>query len=150
MLLVKHELLAALAAELERIAPGNAGRAAFESPKVAEHGDFACTAAMQLAKGLKLNPRALAQTLQAALLQQPAFVRWVQAIEIAGPGFINIRLKPQAKQQVVREVFAAGERFGWQQNTGQRMLVEFVSANPTGPLHVGHGRQAALGDAWAG
>ena len=147
MLLVKNELLAALAAELERIAPGNAARAAFESPKMAEHGDFACTAAMQLAKSLKLNPRQLAQTLQAALLQHPAFARWVAAIEIAGPGFINIRLKPQAKQQVVREVFAAGAHFGWQQKNGQKMLVEFVSANPTGPLHVGHGRQAALGDA---
>jgi arginyl-tRNA synthetase len=71
----------------------------------------------------------------------------VQDIEIAGPGFINIRLKPAAKQQIVREVLASKEHFGYQLENGQRVLVEFVSANPTGPLHVGHGRQAALGDA---
>ena len=147
MLSVKHELLGALALELEKLLPGSADRAAFESPKVAEHGDFACTAAMQLAKGLKLNPRQLAETLRSALLENPAFVQWVQAVEIAGPGFINIRLKPQAKQEVVREVLAAGEHFGWQERVGKKMMVEFVSANPTGPLHVGHGRQAALGDA---
>ena len=147
MLSVKHELLGALALELEKLLPGSADRAAFESPKVAEHGDFACTAAMLLAKGLKLNPRQLAETLRSALLENPAFVQWVQAVEIAGPGFINIRLKPQAKQEVVREVLAAGEHFGWQERVGKKMMVEFVSANPTGPLHVGHGRQAALGDA---
>ena len=147
MLSAKQDLLAALAAELEKIAPGGAARAAFESPKVAAHGDFACTAAMQLAKPLKLNPRQVAETLRAALLATPAFQRWVSDIEIAGPGFINIRLQPAAKQEVVREVLAAGERFGQQPARGDKVLVEFVSANPTGPLHVGHGRQAALGDA---
>lgn len=147
MLSVKQELLAALAGELEKLSPGTAGRAAFESPKVAAHGDFACTAAMQLAKPLKLNPRALGEQLKAALEATPAFARWVDAIEIAGPGFLNIRLKAAAKQEIVREVLAAGDRFGDQPDNGQRVLVEFVSANPTGPLHVGHGRQAALGDA---
>ena len=147
MLSVKLELLAALASELEKLSPGAAGRAAFESPKVAAHGDFACTAAMQLAKPLKLNPRVLGEQLKTALEATPAFVRWVDAIEIAGPGFLNIRLKPAAKQQVVREVLAAGAQFGHQPSNGQQVLVEFVSANPTGPLHVGHGRQAALGDA---
>ncbi|BFO53699.1 arginine--tRNA ligase [Acidovorax sacchari] len=147
MLSVKQELLAALAGELEKLSPGAAGRAAFESPKVAAHGDFACTAAMQLAKPLKLNPRALGEQLKAALEATPAFARWVDAIEIAGPGFLNIRLKAAAKQEIVREVLAAGDRFGYQKDNGQRVLVEFVSANPTGPLHVGHGRQAALGDA---
>ncbi|MDB5945485.1 MAG: argS [Ramlibacter sp.] len=147
MLLVKQELLGALAAGLETLSPGAGGRAAFESPKVASHGDFACTAAMQLAKPLKQNPRQVAESLRSALLATPAFQQWVEAIDIAGPGFINIRLKPQAKQQVVREVLAAGEAFGSQPSNGQRVLVEFVSANPTGPLHVGHGRQAALGDA---
>ncbi|WCM93576.1 arginine--tRNA ligase [Acidovorax sp. NCPPB 2350] len=147
MLSVKQELLAALAGELEKLSPGSAGRAAFESPKVAAHGDFACTAAMQLAKPLKLNPRALGEQLKAALEATPAFARWVDGVEIAGPGFLNIRLKPAAKQEIVREVLAAGERFGYQKDNGQRVLVEFVSANPTGPLHVGHGRQAALGDA---
>ena len=147
MLSVKHDLLAALAVELDLLAPGAGAKAAFESPKVAAHGDFACTAAMQLAKPLKLNPRALGEQLKAALEAAPAFVRWVDAIEIAGPGFLNIRLKPAAKQEVVREVLAAGARFGFQADRGAKVLVEFVSANPTGPLHVGHGRQAALGDA---
>ena len=147
MLNAKQELLATLAAELEKLQPGAGERAAFESPKVAAHGDFACTAAMQLAKGLKQNPRQLGEALREALLATPTYQRWVDAIELAGPGFINIRLKDAAKQAVVAEVLAAGESFGQQAATGQRVLVEFVSANPTGPLHVGHGRQAALGDA---
>ncbi len=147
MLRVKQELLASLAATLEGLLPGAGDKAAFESPKVAAHGDFACTAAMQLAKPLKQNPRQLAQTLVAALQQSGPFTRWVETIDIAGPGFINIRLKPAAWQEVVREVLAGGAQFGHQPGNGQHMMVEFVSANPTGPLHVGHGRQAALGDA---
>jgi len=147
MLNAKQELLATLAAELEKLQPGAGSRAAFESPKVAAHGDFACTAAMQLAKGLKQNPRQLGEALREALLATPTFQRWVDAIDLAGPGFINIRLKDAAKQAVVAEVLAAGESFGQQAASGQRVLVEFVPANPTGPLHVGHGRQAALGDA---
>ncbi|MDP2064380.1 MAG: arginine--tRNA ligase [Burkholderiaceae bacterium] len=147
MLRVKQELLASLAATLEGLLPGAGDKAAFESPKVAAHGDFACTAAMQLAKPLKQNPRQLAQTLVEALQQAEPFRRWVDAIDIAGPGFINIRLKPAAWQAVVHEVLAGGTQFGHQPDNGQRMMVEFVSANPTGPLHVGHGRQAALGDA---
>jgi arginyl-tRNA synthetase len=144
---VKKELLTALAFELEKLEPGAGARAAFESPKVAEHGDFACTAAMQLAKALKKNPRELASNLREALLSNAQFAEWVSEIEIAGPGFINIRLKPAAKQEVVREVLSQANRFGHQAPTGKKMMVEFVSANPTGPLHVGHGRQAALGDA---
>jgi arginyl-tRNA synthetase len=148
MLSIKKELLAALADGLEQLSPGAGDKAAFESPKVAAHGDFACTAAMQLAKPLKLNPRQLAENLREVLLKLPAFERWVEAIEIAGPGFINFRLKPAAKQETVREVLAAGPAYGVQPaNAASKMIVEFVSANPTGPLHVGHGRQAALGDA---
>ena len=147
MLKIKQELLDGLAAELDTLLPGAAARAAFESPKVAAHGDFASTAAMQLAKPLKLNPRQLADTLRAALLARPEYAQWVSDIDIAGPGFINIRLRPAAKQQIVREVLAAGARFGIAEPNGQKLMVEFVSANPTGPLHVGHGRQAALGDA---
>lgn len=147
MLSVKLELLAALAAELEKLSPGAGARAAFESPKVAAHGDYACTAAMQLAKAAKQNPRQLAQTLSDALMATPAFTRWVDALEIAGPGFLNVRLKPAAKQEIVREVLSGGETFGFQPRRTEKLLVEFVSANPTGPLHVGHGRQAALGDA---
>ena len=147
MLSVKIELLAALAQTLEQMLPGAAARAVFESPKVAAHGDLATTAAMQLAKPLKQNPRQLAEQLRLALLACVPFQRWVEAIDIAGPGFINIKLKAEAKQQIVREVLAQGAAFGSQVRTGHRMMVEFVSANPTGPLHVGHGRQAALGDA---
>jgi arginyl-tRNA synthetase len=147
MLNIKQELLAALAAELEKMAPGAGERAAFESPKVAAHGDLASTAAMQLAKPLKKNPRQVAEELCAALRATPAFEKWVEALDIAGPGFINIRLKPAAKQNVVSEVLAQGAGYGSRPARQQRVLVEFVSANPTGPLHVGHGRQAALGDA---
>ncbi|MGV0960313.1 MAG: arginine--tRNA ligase [Limnohabitans sp.] len=147
MLSAKQHLLTALAVELEKLHPGAGARAAFESPKVAAHGDLACTAAMQLAKALKQNPRQLSETLRVALLSTPAFERWVDAIEIAGPGFINIRLKDTAKQAIVHEVLQAAECFGDQAAKADKVLVEFVSANPTGPLHVGHGRQAALGDA---
>ncbi|MFT7116672.1 MAG: arginyl-tRNA synthetase [Rhodoferax sp.] len=147
MLSVKIELLEILAQALEKLLPGAGVKAAFESPKVAAHGDLATTAAMQLAKPLKLNPRQLAENLRADLLATAPYQAWVEAIDIAGPGFINIRLKSEAKQQIVADVLAQGARFGSQTATGQRMLVEFVSANPTGPLHVGHGRQAALGDA---
>ncbi len=144
---VKTELLAALAASLETLLPGAGSQAALESPKVAAHGDFASTAAMQLAKPLKSNPRQVADQLRSLLLAQAAFMQWVQDIDIAGPGFINMRLRPETKQQVVREILHTIAGFGQQAPKGQRVLVEFVSANPTGPLHVGHGRQAALGDA---
>ena len=148
MLSIKKDLLSDLACALETLSPGAGDKAAFESPKVAAHGDFACTAAMQLAKPLKQNPRQMAEALRALLLPSPAFARWVDAVEIAGPGFINIRLKPAAKQETVREVLQAGSAYGTQPLAqGGKMIVEFVSANPTGPLHVGHGRQAALGDA---
>jgi arginyl-tRNA synthetase len=101
---------------------------------------------MTLARGLKKSPREVAAVLVEALGRQAAVARWVQAIEVAGPGFINLRLKPEARQSVVAEVLAAGARFGMRPANGQKVMVEFVSANPTGPLHVGHGRNAALGD----
>ena len=144
---VKKDLLVALGKILEALVPGAGAKAQFESPKVASHGDLATTAAMQLAKGLKTNPRQLADTLRTSLLADTVFARWVDAVDIAGPGFINIKLKPAAKQQVIAQVLAAGDQFGVQAVNGKRLMVEFVSANPTGPLHVGHGRQAALGDA---
>ncbi len=147
MLKIKQELLTGLAQALDQLSPGAGAKAAFESPKVAAHGDFAVTAAMQLAKPLKLNPRQVGEQLKAALMDQPVYQQWVADIEIAGPGFLNLRLTPAAKQQVVREVLEASVCFGQQKSNGQRLMVEFVSANPTGPLHVGHGRQAALGDA---
>ena len=147
MLRIKNELLQTLAAELESRLAGTGARAAFELPKAAEHGDFASTAAMQLAKPLRQNPRVLAQDLCDALGRTVPFQTWVNKLEVAGPGYINITLKSSAKQQIVSEVLAAGTRFGVQPSNGLRMMVEFVSANPTGPLHLGHARQAALGDA---
>ena len=152
MIQAKQELLAALGAAVSLLAPDAIGSgaysAAFESPKQAAHGDFAITAAMQLARGLKRDPRGLAVALVEALNAQPAVQRWVEALEIAGPGFINLRLKPAARQAIVREVLAQGPAYGQQAAAnGRKLMVEFVSANPTGPLHVGHGRQGALGDA---
>ena len=146
MIQAKQELLQALAAALAELAPGAPVVASFESPKQAAHGDLAVTAAMSLARALKSNPRELAQALVLALQRQPAVQRWVQALEIAGPGFINLRLAAATKQAVVAEVLTQGERFGHKPPNGRRVMVEFVSANPTGPLHVGHGRNAALGD----
>ena len=157
MIQAKEDLLAALASAVRSVLHGSGSGSAdspdspdhapaFESPKQASHGDFAITAAMQLARPLKRNPRELAAALIEALQAQPAVQRWVAALEIAGPGFINLRLKPAARQAVVAEVLAAGPAFGLQPAKGQRLMVEFVSANPTGPLHVGHGRQGALGD----
>ncbi len=146
MIRAKQELLQALGDELAALAPGQPVTAAFESPKQAAHGDLACTAAMQLAKPLKKNPREVAQALVEGLQRREAFQRWVEAMEIAGPGFVNLRLKAAAKQQIVAEVLEQGDRYGRRPANGQHLMVEFVSANPTGPLHVGHGRQGALGD----
>ena len=148
MIAIKQELIRAVQAALDHVAPAAGLVASLELPKVAAHGDFAITAAMQLAKPLGKNPRAVGEELMTALNAQPAVAQWVSALEIAGPGFINMRLSPSAKQQVVREVLSEGDSFGQSKvNEGHKLLVEFVSANPTGPLHVGHGRQAALGDA---
>jgi arginyl-tRNA synthetase len=147
MLKIKDHLFDALVACLEDLGEGLGAKAAFESPKMASHGDLAVTAALSLSKALKTNPRDLALRLKEALSQTPAFKEWVQSIEIAGPGFLNLSLKPSAKQAVVSEVLTASSRFGEKAPRASRVLVEFVSANPTGPLHVGHARQAALGDA---
>jgi arginyl-tRNA synthetase len=147
MIEAKKELLAALEAAMRQVSPESTLPAAFELPRQAAHGDLACTAAMALAKPLRKNPREVAQQLIEALQAQPAVQRWVAALEIAGPGFINLRLTAAAKQAVVGEVLRQGACFGQQAANGQHVMVEFVSANPTGPLHVGHARQAALGDA---
>jgi len=145
---VQDDLLAALTTALEALLPGSGYKARFEIPKVASHGDWAVTAAMQLAKPLGRNPREVGEQLRQALGASKAGQQWLSSIEIAGPGFLNLRLTPPAKQQVLREILEAGHLYGQQKPWhGQRLLVEFVSANPTGPLHVGHGRQAALGDA---
>jgi arginyl-tRNA synthetase len=122
-----------------------------ERPREASHGDFACNVALQLGKRLRRNPRDLAASLVAALRALPAFADGVvQDVGVAGPGFINLRLAPRAKLAAIERALAEGERFGHAQaRLEEKIQVEFVSANPTGPLHVGHGRQAALGDAIA-
>ena len=150
MIQVKRDLQTALQSALAEVAAGLGDApvpaAVLESPRQAAHGDLAITAAMPLARALKTNPRDVAAALLQALQAQAAVQRWVQSLEIAGPGFINLRLTAAARQAVVAEVLAAGECFGHQAASGRRVMVEFVSANPTGPLHVGHGRNAALGD----
>jgi arginyl-tRNA synthetase len=119
-----------------------------ERPREAGHGDYATNVALVLAKPARRNPRELAQALATALAA--ALQDTIAAAEVAGPGFINVRLAPAARQRVVRAVLDARGDYGRSgARAGERVIVEFVSANPTGPLHVGHGRQAALGDAIA-
>jgi arginyl-tRNA synthetase len=109
-----------------------------------EHGDFACNIALGLAKIARVGPRDLAQRIVAAL--PPS--EHVERVEVAGPGFINFYLRADALTRVVPTILARGRAYGCAGDAqGQKVMVEFVSANPTGPLHVGHGRQAALGDA---
>ncbi|MBS1135794.1 MAG: arginine--tRNA ligase [Burkholderiaceae bacterium] len=121
-----------------------------ERPKVESHGDLACNVAMQVAKSLKKNPREVGQAIADALKLNPAGAGLIDAVEVAGPGFINLRLAPTAKQEVVRLALRERECFGTTSTrAGHRVMVEFVSANPTGPLHLGHARQAAIGDALA-
>ncbi|SAL14577.1 arginine--tRNA ligase [Caballeronia humi] len=153
----KHTLATLLSDAVGQVALATQGasEAAFvepvivlERPKVAAHGDVASNVAMQLAKPLRANPRQLAQQIVDAVLANPAAKGLVEGAEVAGPGFINLRLAPAAKQDVVPAVLGEGAAFGRStREEGKRVLVEFVSANPTGPLHVGHGRQATLGDA---
>ncbi len=115
-----------------------------EKPKNPDHGHFAVNSALQLAKKLGAKPRDIAVAIVAAL---PASGLLAATPEIAGPGFINIRLSSAAESRVVSAVFAAADDFGkGNEGNGQKVMVEFVSANPTGPLHVGHGRGAAIGD----
>ena len=119
-----------------------------EAPRDASHGDIACNIAMQLARALKKNPRELAQAIVSGIMAAPGRETLIESAEVAGPGFINFRLTPKAKQEVVRVIMAERENYGKSQDgNGKKVMVEFVSANPTGPLHVGHGRQGALGDA---
>jgi arginyl-tRNA synthetase len=117
-----------------------------ERPKNPAHGDFATNVALQLAKRVGRKPREAAEAIVAALGGVPDVAR----AEIAGPGFINLTLHSGSRFAVVERILADGDRFGrTEAGGGRKFMVEFVSANPTGPLHVGHGRQAALGDAIA-
>ena len=141
----KEQLIEWLAAGITSAGLSDTALPALERPKRADHGDYATNIALQLAKALGKNPREVATALKAALDAAPHPL--VSEISIAGPGFINIRLKPAAKFSVVSVVLKLGEKFGTSTaRKGEKVLVEFVSANPTGPLHTGHARQAALGD----
>lgn len=114
-----------------------------ERPKSTAHGDFSCNLAMMLAKPMRQNPRAIAEQLVQAIPQHAS----IEKIEVAGAGFINFYLAATTKQSAVKEILQTGDAFGHNQiGKGEKVQVEFVSANPTGPLHVGHGRGAAVGD----
>lgn len=138
----KSHLSYLFAQALRTVAPEQAATILLERPKQASHGDYACNLAMQLAKPLRRSPRDIAQALMAALPASEV----VEKVEIAGAGFINVFLTVTAKQGVVRGVLQAGADYGRiALGAGKKVQVEFVSANPTGPLHVGHGRGAAYG-----
>ena len=144
---MKAHLTQLLATAAKTIAPDTADLSILlERPKSAEHGDFATNLALVLAKPLKQNPRAIATQLIAALPSSD----YIAKTEIAGAGFINFFLNAQSQQQVVKTILSAGAQYGRNANgQKQKVQVEFVSANPTGPLHVGHGRGAAVGDCLA-
>lgn len=138
----KQHLLDLFRQAVAKVAPAAELDLELTRPKQAAHGDWACNAAMQLARGLRRNPREVAAELVAAL---PASV-WVDKVEIAGPGFINVFLKPALWQRLPAHILTLGAEYGrLNLGRGERVQVEFVSANPTGPLHVGHGRGAAFG-----
>ncbi len=127
-----------------------------DRPRQADHGDLASNLALQLARPLKANPREIAGQLKDLLVAidaaRPATEggALLDAVEVAGPGFLNLRLRADAKTAVIRQVLSMGGTFGHgRRGAGRKVIVEFVSANPTGPLHVGHGRQGALGDTLA-
>ncbi len=139
----RSHLAQLLAEAVKTVIPEQRGAAiVLERPKQAGHGDYASNLALQLAKPLKRNPRDIAQALVDAVPPSP----WLAKAEVAGAGFINLFLTPTAKQGVVADILARGQRYGRIGfGQGRKVHVEFVSANPTGPLHVGHGRGAAFG-----
>jgi arginyl-tRNA synthetase len=146
---MKSHLEALIRAALDAVLAGTGVSApaavTLDATKDPRHGDFATNVALALAKPLGRPPRAVAEALVKALPASPHVTR----TEIAGPGFINFFLAPGAFQAVVPEILAQKEAFGRAPRTRGKVLVEFVSANPTGPLHVGHGRGAAYGDTLA-
>lgn len=140
-------LRAALAAALKELDLPWPDKLVVEPPREAKHGDLSTNAAMLLARAAKRNPRELGQELAARL---PALCADIEHAEVAGPGFCNVTFRPSFWRRAVAEVEAAGEAYGASDaGGGRKVLVEYVSANPTGPLHVGHGRGAAVGDSLA-
>jgi arginyl-tRNA synthetase len=142
----KHILARILAEGANTVAPdAGAMEIHLDRPRNPEHGDFACNVALQLAKTLKRKPREIAEQIREATAGAIARGGLFDSLEVAGAGFLNARLSPGAKLAVVQRVLAEGDDFGRGAPTGERIQIEFVSANPTGPLHVGHGRGAAYG-----
>ena len=125
--------------------------ATLDKPRQAEHGDIATHVALRLAKPLGMPPTRIGQELAAILRSEPGAAQMLEAIDVAGPGFVNFRLTPEARAKVLVVLASAPSAFGCRvaDADAPHVLLEFVSANPTGPLHVGHGRQAALGDSLA-
>ncbi|MBU3724768.1 MAG: arginine--tRNA ligase [Burkholderiaceae bacterium] len=149
-----HDAVHALAREQSKALPDidlATVASALEKPRQSEHGDIATNIALRLAKPLGMPPPKIGQEIAAALRASPALAALVESIEVAGPGFINFRLAHVARAQVLALIAANPQTFGMQPIAADapHVLIEFVSANPTGPLHVGHGRQAALGDTLA-
>jgi arginyl-tRNA synthetase len=146
----KHRVTSLIEQALHRLGFSAPVPVQLERPKVAAHGDLACNVALQIAKPLKKNPREIGQAIADALQSDPAGAGLIDSVEIAGPGFINLRLALAAKRSVVTLALTRRDAFGTGNDAqGHKVMVEFVSANPTGPLHLGHARQAALGDALA-
>lgn len=143
----QNSLISCIQAAVAAVLPDATPIILLERPKVAAHGDLATNVAMQLAKPAKRNPRELAQMILDTLMDDPLARRLIDQAELAGPGFINFRLTHAARTAVMASIAQQGQAFGRAPRKAQKVLVEFVSANPTGPLHVGHARQAALGDA---
>ena len=140
-------LISRIEAAVAAVLPDATPTILLERPKVAAHGDLATNVAMQLAKPAKRNPRELAEAILAVLMADAQARSLIDQAELAGPGFINFRLTHSARTAVMASIAQQGQAFGRAPRKAQKVLVEFVSANPTGPLHVGHARQAALGDA---
>jgi arginyl-tRNA synthetase len=150
---IRKRLVGVIAQALEKLCSSGALKIDFlplvqvEVPKIAEHGDFATNVAMTLAGAARKPPRQLAELI-VQHLEPPAGM--LGKVEIAGPGFINFALQESFWHQVIPDILQQGENYGASDmGQGQKVQVEFVSANPTGPLHVGHGRGAAVGDALA-
>lgn len=138
---IKAHLADLLRAALASVAPGAAAEIHLERPRDPSHGDFSSNLALQAAKALKENPRKIAERLVHELPRSA----WLLKAEVAGAGFINFTVAPAAKTAVVHAVLAQGDDYGRGAKKPGKLQVEFVSANPTGPLHVGHGRGAAYG-----
>jgi arginyl-tRNA synthetase len=144
--LFRDALAAAAAAGALALDPDAVPEPTLERPRLAEHGDWATNVALALAKAAKAPPRAVAEAM-VAHLKAPD---WVEAVEVAGPGFVNVRLAHRWFEDLVRRVLAVGSGFGRiDLGEGERVNVEFISANPTGPLHVGNARLGPTGDALA-